>query len=584
MARMIPPALENSENIGEAIVFKALKDNTPDDWVVRSNLRCSFISTYPQKHLEEVESDFVVLIPRKGLVFLEVKSSREYSCSKYGDSVCKSALPVQFCCQDAEWERITRQSREKTKNPFLQVWNAKAKQMEALCLKILGTDNYKERFPGIYAHLVVYPQGRIMEGAMPLQASCVVVTSKDMPLLKQKIEEIINLYPNSQELPQDIFNKIVKYFEAEVHIEAISMDPDTLETEIAKLTDKQKEIAGKLLTEDDNFIVHGCCGSGKTMIAVWLLKHKVAEHKKVLYLCYNRMLAASLRLKVGEDYEIKTINQLIASLAKKAGIEYDPQNIDGTFLQACDILNDNLPKYDVIIIDEAQDIHSENQFLCIAYLQEKKCRIYVFADPKQNVYHDNHEKPAYEQWEAKEITLDKNCRNTKRVAAYVKEIKDTGSSVFDEAPEGIVPQICPVRQNSLELLKNTVNNILRSKEYPWSASNIAILVLDAKESLAGLDNIKFVGNIETAVYHSEKQNEEEVLKEWYSSKKILVSTIHSFKGLESDIIILYNFNSSFVSENDGLDTLAYVGASRPHGTLYIIPKDPESRKYVEQFL
>ena len=216
----------------------------------------------------------------------------------------------------------------------------------------------------------------------------------------------------------------------------------------------------------------------------------------------------------------------------------------------------------------------------------------MFADPMQDVYHsnaaeENHKapkKPFYEDlWDAREITLDKNCRNTKKVAEYVKEIKETNTSVFEEAPQGIYPQILLPTKQPEKSLEKIVNNILTSREYPWPASSIAILVM-GRNDLESLENQTFHGNIGTAVYDSEKRNEEEVLTQWCSSKKILVSTIHSFKGLEADIIILYNFDSKFQSNDEKIDTLAYVGSSRPHGALYIIPKDSISRAYVESFL
>ena len=591
MAIMIPAKLEN-DNPGEKLVFDALRE-MPDTekWVVRSNLRCSLVRISQQsnsKYLDEVESDFVVLIPEKGLVFLEVKSSYGFSCSRSGS--CPQSESIEYRCKDGQWFRHSSMGDvRETRNPFEQVWTAKNKQMTALWSEINHSngEDYKESFPGVYAHLVVYPQGKILSrNRIPLQAPCLVVTSKDMPDIKRKILDVVKLYPQARPLPKDIFRKIVEYFKAEVHIAPVKTDPATLETEIAKLTEKQKAAARKLL-DSKNCRVIGCCGSGKTMLAVWLLKYK-AQHHHVLFLCYNRMLAASLCIKTEERYEIKTINQLISSLANSARVPYDPNDLDGTFTDA--VLNlDNageLPQYDVIIIDEAQDI-SDAQFDCLEYLKTQTCSMYVFADPQQNMYQNNDrrrtpEVPAYARWEADEIILDKNCRNTKRIAKYVRNVGNVETSVFEDAPEGSDPDILHVRPNPFGLLSKTVDNLLNNQDYPWPVSSIAILV-SAKDGLNELEDKTFHNDTGTAVYHSENSSVDalkELLRTWYSGRKILVSTIQAFKGMEADIVILYKYNAGF----DNNVTNTYVGVSRPRGALFIIPQDPRSSEFVRRYL
>ena len=152
MARMIPdfsrhidkappfrktgnPELDRGRQT-EKELYIFLRDLLPDNWVVRY----SFEFTRRTDELIEHEADFVVVIPRCGVLVLEVKASESYGLRNgvwYFDPEC-------------------RHVREG--NPFSQ---ARATRFE---LKRKMQDYMHKSFPGLFGSIVVFPNARRIPG------------------------------------------------------------------------------------------------------------------------------------------------------------------------------------------------------------------------------------------------------------------------------------------------------------------------------------------------------------------------------------------------------------------------------------
>src|SRR5690606_34226967 len=119
MAKMIPD-IEHSliDNIGERLVYQALREQLPRDWIVRFHYPyCRQAGGY----LRDGEADFIVVAPGRGVLFLEVKASHGY------DS------------HDGMWYRLKRDgSRERATNPFEQACRVKHEVIEQIVCPRLG--------------------------------------------------------------------------------------------------------------------------------------------------------------------------------------------------------------------------------------------------------------------------------------------------------------------------------------------------------------------------------------------------------------------------------------------------------------
>lgn len=67
-------------------------------------------------------------------------------------------------------------------------------------------------------------------------------------------------------------------------------------------------------------LIYGPAGTGKTLLAMEQCRRLRAEGKKVLYVCYNRLIANSVREKFNEenksDIDVYTLPALLMKLCK----------------------------------------------------------------------------------------------------------------------------------------------------------------------------------------------------------------------------------------------------------------------------
>lgn len=132
-----------------------------------------------------------------------------------------------------------------------------------------------------------------------------------------------------------------------------------------------------------NILVDACIGSGKTT-AIQHLCDQLSPNRKILYLTYNKLLKLDAKAK------IKNANALVSnyhgfafSALKKAGVTPGISDLIQTF-------NKKKPAvghYDVLIIDEYQDIEQELSELLL-YIKSTNAAMQIIAvgDMEQKIY------------------------------------------------------------------------------------------------------------------------------------------------------------------------------------------------------
>ena len=148
------------------------------------------------------------------------------------------------------------------------------------------------------------------------------------------------------------------------------------------LSNEQQFFVDKAL-EGNNILVDACIGSGKTT-AIQYLCDKIPSNKIVLYLTYNRLLKVDAKSKIHKKNVMVTNYHGFAytSLIKN-GIKASVEDLIKTF-------NDSKPmiaKYDVLIIDEYQDIELDLS-LMLNYIKSKNENLQIIAvgDMEQKIY------------------------------------------------------------------------------------------------------------------------------------------------------------------------------------------------------
>lgn len=149
-----------------------------------------------------------------------------------------------------------------------------------------------------------------------------------------------------------------------------------------QLSSEQQLFIEKAL-QGENILVDACIGSGKTT-AIQELCNRLPSTKKVLYLTYNKLLKLDAKSKIKKkNVMVTNYHGFAYTILRKNGVSAGISDLIQTFIQRQPFIG----KYDVLIIDEYQDIEQE-----LAELLEliKDCnpemQIIAVGDMEQKIY------------------------------------------------------------------------------------------------------------------------------------------------------------------------------------------------------
>jgi hypothetical protein len=245
MAQIIPEIDPNQiKNPGERDVYEALKEHAPADWFVRYHYLYSWRDG---KFLRDGEIDFVVLIPRLGLLVLEVKSSHGYD------------------CVDGQWCRVDKHlQREKTDNPFDQAMGNKHRLVEQLCKSTYRIP--KDAFPGNYGYGVIYPRAKF-EGGMPECCDpSLLIANRDMPRIVERLENILKTGQSSwreDSFSGEIFRQTKNYLKDQTKLVPVIAPEVADDDKTIKALTRNQYNALRGLLDDRRIHIRGSAGSGK---------------------------------------------------------------------------------------------------------------------------------------------------------------------------------------------------------------------------------------------------------------------------------------------------------------------------------
>lgn len=155
-----------------------------------------------------------------------------------------------------------------------------------------------------------------------------------------------------------------------------------MQTSNLKLSNEQELFIEKALI-GKNILVDACIGSGKTT-AIQYLCDKLPETKRVLYLTYNTLLKTDAKSKIKKKNVTVTNYHGFAYWAlRRQNISVGTSDLIQTFIR----VSPNIEKYDVLIIDEYQDIEQElAELLQLIKIKNSNMQIIAVGDMKQKIY------------------------------------------------------------------------------------------------------------------------------------------------------------------------------------------------------
>lgn len=523
MAKIYPTFTDDfHSSLGEYKIFNALK-KLPDDWYILYSLNWN--NKLQSGKVQWGEADFVILNRMYGLLVIEVKSGGiEY--------------------KDGNWFQTRLDNFEKNpmKNPFKQADKSKYKFISLLDNVLYGNKKcYIDKavwFPSIK---------NIDSDNLPPEYDDKIVLTEDA--LDNPLQYIIRAFDfyNSKHytyMDKDDFDRVLSTLMPEFNlIPSASNIVEENDYSFLQLTQEQKKVLD-FISDQGNASIQGGAGTGKTFIAVEQAK-RFSNNGEVLFLCFNRYLYKHLENNCFHK-NVEYLN--IHTFVNRFSSENVLSNED--LLKVLKTIDFGELNYKYIIIDEAQDFDNKVLSLIVEKATVSNIRCFVFYDKNQLLYSDK--MPAIlNDFECK-LTLNKNCRNTFKILSTTNSPMNIPIRTDEYCIEGIMPKlyISSDKEKVIDKIGESINNYLSDG---YKLDDIVILTLNTEDNSI-LSGINIIGNYEI----SSEKNE----------GKILFTTAKKFKGLESNIVILVDFNSDVIS-TDELTRLFYVSTSRARQLLDI---------------
>lgn len=578
MANLIPDSIPNDAPDSEKRIFNYLKsDPGAEEWTVFHSLGLS------QRGIKKPygEIDFVIIVPAQGVICLEVK----------GGGVS---------CKNGQWSTIDRHqvTHKLKRSPFIQAREGMSALREAV--KENAGRGFDQCF---FCTAVVFPDVE----SPPVTPEFAKDEVIDVNELGKQISAVIESKIRSQRKrlgwiknpsltePSDI-KALTKYLKPDFELKTLRPTRIRRDKEdLIILTREQVQFLEGCM-DNSRCLVKGAAGTGKTFMAVEALKIKNQEGLKTGLFCFNKVLGGWLQreaLNLGiKNAHVGSIYEKMVELIKNSSFysefaserkKVDDGSTEIIFKKliphyAMEAIMETGEELDHLILDEGQDlIRPELLDVFDMWLRGglQKGNWIILGDfHNQAIYSDDLKGNALIEILERQTShysnfkLSLNCRNTKNIAETTALF-----SGFDNLPYR-VNQIEgePVNRSFWntkdDLAKKLVDQLKKLLDEGMLPSEIAILSpRKFKDSSASQIRDFDICDI---------SNSSDLIPE---ENKITFSTIHSFKGLESPVVIVTDIESIAGDYNS---SLLYVAMSRASAYLSMLMNESarEELKFV----
>ena len=563
MARMIPPRIRpDCASPGERDVFRRLRDDPEThDWIVLHSLDVA-------NHVTNLagEIDFVVIVPRKGVLCVEVKA-------------CSSLRRL-----DGLWF-YGRDSKPDARGPFKQAATA----MHSIRGRVASGNPFLSKIP--FWSAVVFPYVEFSmqsEEWNPWQVidskafrSCPVgkllsdVLDHARRFLQTKASarwfDPKSAEPDTQQC-QAIAELLRPDFE---FFESPRSRTRKLEQDLVTYTAEQFS-ALDAMESNPRVTFVGPAGTGKTLLAIEAARRGADAGRRVLLVCFNRLLGKWLGDQMSDlraDVVVRTLHQHMLAISGTGSVENPAPGFWESELPTLameSLLEDvsEADQFDELIVDEAQDILREEylDFLDLSLsggLAAGRWRF--FGDfENQSIYGAaNLSLETFKRarcGHAPVFDLRINCRNTPRVAELVHLLGGLTPPYrrILRPDDGQEPEI-HYYSNSAEQQSLLLNSIKTLQEEGFRTRDVVIL------SPRG-DATCLASMVSDKPWSDKLRPFDQA-----SSDQIGYCSVYAFKGMEAPAVVITD-----IDRLDGPTSAAifYVAVTRVLQRLIILVHEP----------
>ncbi|MCG8037116.1 MAG: NERD domain-containing protein [Candidatus Thiodiazotropha taylori] len=560
MARMIPPTIHpDVKSNAEKRIFRLFKDAPyTDDWVVLHSLG---LSRHQIKRRGEI--DFVILCDR-GVIVIEVKGGRisrksgiwhtqdRYNnLSKLSESPYEQASTAMFAL-----EKDVR-SKFPNDHPLRRINMGYGVMLPATSETAFefGTDGDRD-----LTYCLEDARRPVTRYIGRVATFFEKKTPSSRRLAPRDLDELTNFLRGDFDLMEPLWSKVME-----------------TEEELLELTREQYQLLDAMIGRS-RVIIRGAAGTGKTELARREVLTAARSGKRVLFICFNRLLATKLKadpllVEHAEKLGVYRVYQYMDELIRTSQYadefcairsETNSQELYGKFYPeyaSLVLLENEEDPWDVIVVDEGQDLVTQQILdfldLCLLGGLESGNWRWFMDDNNQAAVFSVADLTSVSRLERFGIShlLTINCRNTRQIHDETRML--TNPEVHAVARVNGLPvryawYSSPSDQR--KLLEKQLKRIIDGGVNP-----VDVVILSAFSSTK-------------AVSGQLSEEEVQVLDDAFltgddTSGRIRYSTIPAFKGLEAEVVILTDINDF---KTEWWKSVLYVGMSRARVELVIL--------------
>lgn len=550
---IIPSKISRQSPPGEKVIFNMfLEDANCYDWTILHSLNLP-------DHIKNTsgEIDFLLLIPNKGLFVLEVKSHKklEYN-GMHG------------------W----RLGNNCSTNPFKQVSDAKYS-----LIRTLKINNLNHNLPVVscvwFTHLNFNISSSEWRDCDYLDKSDrkYKISTKILSVFDEQVNHLSNKLNFDYEKILETKGKIEQLRNVLrpdfTVIADTSYSKSTSELSLKIATENQLEILNSI-NSNQRILINGLAGTGKTSLALEAVRRELIDNEKskVAFFCFNKFFGnhiSRISSQFSSDLTCGRYMQWLYSICCKlnlvTGSDIDKPNFWDSVMQTR--IHDEFKKHlgnkgwiDLLVIDESQDLLDENNLKIFDLMLKgglKNGRWLIVGDfDYQNIFNRRLDLCSYFNSNTinyVDFKIRKNCRNTPEVGNFLKKASKYKPlySSYIRSPNGIHPEI--ISYDNIDELRDNISqriDELLSKGYEKKD----IIVLSPQKEVSIFSDSKEMAIRNHRICYFD-----------FNINEIRYSTIHAFKGLESEVVIIIGVEDLSPKSRN----LLYVAISRATSQVYL---------------
>jgi DNA polymerase III delta prime subunit len=346
---------------------------------------------------------------------------------------------------------------------------------------------------------------------------------------------------------------------------------EQLDSAVKRFTTEQFS-ALDAMQDNRRVLFEGPAGTGKTVLALEAARRACLAGRRVLVLCFNRLLSRGLESELrplGREVTVSTLHQSLLKTANASpppapDAEFWRTGLPSAAIGRLVLSGDESMRYDELVVDEAQDIIGP---LYLDYLDVilrgglSAGRWRMFGDFERQAIFGLDAETSRAELEDRcsrgvvRYSLRQNCRNTPRIAEFAQLLggMEPGYTRVLRPDDGVDPSL--LYYDSKEVQQKLLSDALNALEAEGFSSD-EVLVLSPRVRGAANALRQDVGWRDRLAPYGED-----------GAARFRFCTIQSFKGLEAPAVVVTDIEAL---NDDGSQALLYVAITRALHRLVVL--------------